>query len=66
MKTKPYILLLSALGVGLVLLFKLHAAEVSVVQTTDFITIRWQGKDNSRVVRSNGKIENLNTLFRAD
>jgi hypothetical protein len=63
MKTKPLILLLTALSLVTFLFLKLHAADLNSVQKTEFIILRWQGRDNSKVVRSNGKIENLNVLF---
>jgi hypothetical protein len=63
MKKKPLILLLAALSLGTFLFFKLHAADLNTFQKTELITLRWQGRENSKVVRSNGKIENLNILF---
>jgi hypothetical protein len=63
MKKKPLLLLLTTLSLVTFLFFKLHAADLNTFQKTDFITLRWQGRDNSKVVRPNGKIENLNVLF---
>jgi len=63
MKKKPLILLFTVLSLVTFLFFKLHAADLNPFQKTEFITLRWQGRDNSKVIRSNGKIENLNILF---
>ena len=63
MKNLNLILLASVLSVSAVLLFKSRAAEPTTFQVVEFATIRWQGRDNSQVIRPNGKPEKLKPLF---
>jgi hypothetical protein len=43
--------------------FKSGAAEGDTVQPVEYATVRWDGRDNSYVVRPNAKVESLKTLF---
>jgi len=69
MKKSKVILLAAALSLaGLCLLTSLAAernttAEPTSFQVAEFITIRWDGPDNTCVIRPSGKIDKLKQLF---
>lgn len=54
------ILVLSAFGLFHV---KSGAAEESTFQKYEYVTIRWGGRDNTHLIRSNGKVEMLGPLL---
>ena len=41
------------------------AADGMSFQTIEFVTIRWDGRDNTYLIRSNGKIERLGSILKA-
>jgi len=51
------------LSLATVLLFKSHGAEPTTFQVAEFVTIRWDGRDNTHVIRPSGKVEKLKPLF---
>jgi len=51
------------LSLAALLLLKSRAAEPSTFQVVEFATIRWQGRDNTHLIRPNGKVEKLRPLF---
>ena len=60
---------MAVLLVGLVMfacaitVFKSRAAEGTTFQKYEYVTIRWGGKDNTHLIRSNGKVEMLGPLL---
>ena len=42
---------------------KSRAAEGGAFQKYEYVTIRWGGKDNTHLIRSNGKVEMLGPLL---
>src|SRR5947207_9365576 len=40
-----------------------RAAETTPFQTFEYITIRWGGRDNTHLIRANGKVEMLGSLL---
>jgi len=63
MKKLTLLLLTSALSFGAFHFFRTHAADSDSFQGSEIITLRWDGRDNSYVIRSNAKIEKLKQLF---
>ena len=65
MKKRNLILtaLLSLSAAALLLVGLLNAAEVQTFQVAEFALIRWAGRENSYVIRPNGNVEKLATLF---
>lgn len=63
MKKTILILLLTVFSVTGLSVFKLRAEETNSFQVIEFITIRWQGRDDTKVIRPNGKVESLKALF---
>jgi hypothetical protein len=63
MKRKNLLFLAVVLSIAMLLFARLRADEKSGFQTVQFITLRWQGRDNSKVIRPNGKAEALRPLF---
>jgi hypothetical protein len=67
MKKLNLILLASAFSLAAVLLSRPHAAEPTTQPTTfqiaEFATIRWAGRDNSYLIRPNGRVDKLRLLF---
>jgi hypothetical protein len=51
------------LSLAAVVLFKSRATEPTTFQVVEFATIRWQGRENTHVIRPNGKVEKLRALF---
>ena len=39
------------------------AADGSGFQTQEFVTIRWDGKENTHLIRANGKVEPLGPIL---
>jgi len=63
---KRTITLLALAVVALVfaaILVKSHAAEGGAFQKYEYVTIRWGGRDNTHLIRSNGKVEMLGTIL---
>jgi hypothetical protein len=44
---------------------RIAAADSIVFQTYEFVTIHWGGRDNTQLIRSNGKIEVLGSVLKA-
>src|SRR5438876_2796711 len=44
-------------------LHKSKAAEEDSFQISEFATIRWGGRDNTQLIRPNGKVEKLRALL---
>jgi hypothetical protein len=63
MKKPNLILLVSALSIAVLYLAKSWAAEPTTFQIAEFATIRWGGRDNTMLIRPNGKVEKLRPLF---
>jgi hypothetical protein len=64
MKKLTLALLLAAAVSGAALYIAKSAGADSVsFQTTEFVTIRWEGRENSHVIRPSGKIEKLKQVF---
>jgi hypothetical protein len=65
---KKYIILgtvLAVLGGSIFLHQKSIAAESGIFQTEEYITIRWSGRENTHLIRSNGKVEMLGKILMA-
>ena len=63
MKKLNLILLLAALSLSALCMLRLRAAEPSTFQVSEFATIRWAGRENTHVIRPNGRVEKLKVLF---
>jgi len=63
MKKLNLILLLAVISAAGLYLLKSHAAESATFQVAEFATIRWEGRENTHLIRSNGKVEKLKPLF---
>lgn len=44
-------------------LVRSRAAEGGTFQKYEYVTIRWGGKDNTHLIRSNGKVEMLGSIL---
>jgi hypothetical protein len=44
-------------------LIKLRADEPSTFQTVEFATIRWDGRENTYLIRPNGKVDKFKQVF---
>src|SRR5271157_5576141 len=44
-------------------LIKLRADEPSTFQTVEFATIRWDGRNNTYLIRPNGKVDRFKQVF---
>ena len=42
---------------------KTTAAEAGAFQKYEFVTIRWAGRENTHLIRSNGKVEFLRSIL---
>jgi hypothetical protein len=63
---KNYILItivFATFVVGLALHSRTVAAEPGGFQKYEFVTIRWGGRENTHLIRSNGKVEFLRSLL---
>ena len=63
MKKLNLVLLVAALSFAALYLFKSRAAEPSTFQVVEFATIRWAGRDNTHLIRPNGKVDMLGPLL---
>jgi hypothetical protein len=63
MKRLNLILIIAVLSAAAACFLKSRAAEPSAFQAAEFATIRWDGRENTHLIRSNGKVEKLNPLF---
>jgi hypothetical protein len=63
MKKITFVVVLVAVSFFGLPFFKSRAAEGDTVQAVEYATMRWDGRDNSYVVRPNAKVESLKTLF---
>ena len=58
MKTRIALVLLAAICVSVVVpLIRTRADEPARLQTFEYATIRWGGRDNTHVIRPGGKVE---------
>ena len=48
---------------GIMIQPKIKAAEGGAFQKHEFVTIRWAGKENTHLIRSNGKVEMLGSVL---
>jgi hypothetical protein len=60
--------LVIALGIVMVCLLSIHliavrGADNQVFQTYEYVTIRWAGRENTHVIRANGKVEFLTAVL---
>ena len=44
-------------------LIKLRADEPTTFQRVEFATIRWDGRNNTSLIRANGKVEKFRQVF---
>jgi|SRR5436190_23144975 len=58
MKNKAYLLLLAVVLCAAAYVFTLKAADTDF-QTYEYATIRWSGRENTHLIRANGKVEFL-------
>jgi hypothetical protein len=63
MKKLSLILLLSLFSLAAFHILKSRAAEPGTFQVSEFATIRWAGRDNTHLIRPNGKVDKLKPLF---
>lgn len=64
-RTLPLLLLAAAaLGLGLLQTWKAQA-QTSAFQAEELLTIRWDGPDNTHVIRPNGNVEFLGKVLQA-
>ncbi len=63
MKELSLVLLTSALCIGVLYVRHTRAADDEPLPATQFATLRWDGRENSYVVRPNAKVERLRQLF---
>ncbi len=63
MKRINLVLVAAVFSAAALCLLKSRAAEPSTFQVAEFATIRWEGRENTHLVRSNGKVEKLKQLF---
>lgn len=63
MKKLVPVLLATVLSLATSFLAQSRATEEQSIQTVEFATIRWDGRENSFVVRPNAKVEKLRPLF---
>jgi len=63
MKKLNLCLLATTLALVAIQLIKLRADEPSTFQTVEFATIRWDGRDNTYLVRPNGKVDRFKQVF---
>jgi hypothetical protein len=63
MKKLNLILLLAALSLSALCLLRSRAAEPGTFQVSEFATIRWAGRDNTHLIRPNGRVDKLKPLF---
>ena len=63
MKNLTLLILVGALSVGTWHLLTASGTEIPTLQTGEIAMIRWDGHDNSFIVRPNGKVEKLGPLF---
>jgi hypothetical protein len=64
MKKPNLLLLVATLTVAVFYYFRMRADEpLATFQTMEFLTIRWEGRENSHVIRPNGKVEKLKSAF---
>jgi len=63
MKKLNLFLLGAVLCLGVPQLIKLRAAEPTTFQTVEFATIRWDGRENTYLIRPNGKVDRFKQVF---
>jgi|SRR5688572_4284695 len=63
MKTKILILLLIAAGCTGAYILTLKAADATGFHSYEYATIRWAGRENTHLVRANGKVEFLGPIL---
>ena len=63
MKKLNLCLLTATLALVAMQLIKLRADEPSTFQTVEFATIRWDGRNNTYLIRPNGKVDKFKQVF---
>lgn len=63
MKKTIAILIVAAASCWGIYRFAAKAADASAFQTYEFATIRWGGRENTHLIRPNGKVEVLGPLL---
>jgi len=63
MKNLNLCLLTATLALVAMQLIKLRADEPSAFQTVEFATIRWDGRNNTYLIRPNGKVDKFKHVF---
>ena len=64
MKKSLLFLVIGIVGITwFVVRFNSRAAEGGAFQKYEYVTILWGGRDNTHLIRSNGKVEMLGTLL---
>jgi hypothetical protein len=63
MKKLNLFLLAAVLCLGGVQLMKLRADEPTTFQAVEFATIRWDGRNNTYLIRPNGKVDRFKQVF---
>jgi len=64
MKTTKIILTLSVVALATGFAFWLAAAETTPPSRYEYATIRWDGRDNTHIVRPGGQVENASVELR--
>ena|SRR5438477_10201534 len=63
---KKYVLLLALIVVSSIWVLicgKTKAADGPMFQTHEYVTIRWGGRENTHLIRANGKVEMLGPIL---
>jgi len=63
MKKLILCLLTATVALAVMQLLKLRADEPRTFQTVEFATIRWDGRDNTYLIRPNGKVDKFKQVF---
>ncbi|HEU5071372.1 MAG TPA: hypothetical protein VFV96_13295 [Verrucomicrobiae bacterium] len=64
MKPNKTLLLLTAISIVAFCLFRLPAADVPAAPRFEYVTIRWDGKDNTHIIRPGGQVEHVGVELR--
>lgn len=63
MKKASSVFVAAAAACWCIYLFAVKAAEFEKFQTVEYCTIRWAGRENTHLIRPNGKVEMLGGLL---
>ena len=64
MKQSKLVLLVATVAVLVFCLLRLPAADASTPARHEYATIRWDGRDNTHIIRPGGQVENLRAELR--